>query len=77
MLWFPSLPLRSLPNDLVKEIGAQLEKVLKPGALFIQYTYGLHRKPTPPSAKLQWLHSKYIWLNVPPARVEVFRYVDA
>lgn len=72
-----SLPLRSLPNDLVKEIGIQLEKILKPGALFIQYTYGLHRKPTPPCAKLKWLHSKYIWLNVPPARVEVFRYVDA
>ncbi len=70
-----SLPLRSLPNATVNTIGEQVEKVLKKDGLFIQFTYTFYRKPSPPSPHLQWVYSKYIWLNVPPARVDVFRYV--
>jgi phospholipid N-methyltransferase len=70
-----SLPLRSLPAKTVQSIGAQLENILVTGGLYIQFTYSLHRSPLIPSPHLQWLKSEYIWLNIPPARVEVFRYV--
>lgn len=68
------LPLRSLPNKVVKEIGKQLEKVLVKNGCFIQFTYSLHRKPKPPTTKLHWLESKYIWRNLPPARIDIFSY---
>lgn len=69
-----SLPLRSLPNTTVNLIGEQLEKVLRKDGLFIQFTYSLYSKPLPPSPHLQWIYSKYIWLNLPPARVDIFRH---
>lgn len=69
-----SLPLRSLPNKVVKEIGKQIEKVMAKNSYFIQFTYSLHRKPKPPSPQLQWLESKYIWRNLPPARIDIFSY---
>jgi phosphatidylethanolamine/phosphatidyl-N-methylethanolamine N-methyltransferase len=69
-----SLPLRSLPENTVSLIGKELEKILKPNGLFIQFTYGLHSKPFPPSNKLKLLDSKHVWLNIPPARVEIFEY---
>lgn len=68
------LPLRSLPTATVQAIGQQIDTVLEPGGLYIQFTYSLHRTPLPPSPRLCWVHSEYIWLNLPPARVDVFRY---
>lgn len=68
------LPLRSLPPEVVHDIGLQIEKVLAKNGLYIQFTYGLWRIPFPPSPQLVWEHSDYIWWNVPPARVDVFRY---
>lgn len=71
-----SLPLRTLPKAAVEKIGNQLERILQKSGLFIQYTYGFYRKPLSPSPRLQWVYSKYIWLNFPPARIDIFRYVD-
>lgn len=68
------LPLRSLPTATVQAIGAELDNILTTGALYIQFTYSLHRTPLPPSPHLCWVHSEYIWWNLPPARVDVFRY---
>lgn len=70
-----SLPLRTLPQTVVKTIGKQVENVLKTDGLFIQFTYSFYTKPMPPSPRLQWIYSKYIWWNLPPARIDVFRYV--
>jgi len=69
-----SLPLRSLPKAVVKDIGEELDKVLTKDSLFIQFTYSLHRKPKAPSGRFHWIYSKYIWRNLPPARVDVFSY---
>lgn len=68
------LPLRSLPGDLVKEIGYELDKVMPKGSLFVQFTYCFHLKPKAPSPSLKWIRSKYIWRNLPPARIDLFRY---
>lgn len=68
------LPLRSLPDSVVQVIGTQLESVLTNDALYIQFTYSLYRAPFSPSAQLSCVHKEYIWRNLPPARVDVFRY---
>jgi phosphatidylethanolamine/phosphatidyl-N-methylethanolamine N-methyltransferase len=67
-----SLPLRSLPQATVKMIGKQIEQVLAPQGLFIQFTYGLFSKPRSPSMNLKCVYSKRVWRNPPPARVDVF-----
>lgn len=69
------LPLRSMSSDSVQKIGEELDKVLMPNGLFIQFTYGLFSKPLTPSPKLQFLRHQYILWNLPPARVDVFRHV--
>ena len=69
-----SLPLRSLPTPSVKEIGVEVEQVLKKGGLFIQYTYSLWGPPLSPSPKLKLIHHQWVWQNLPPARIDVFRY---
>lgn len=67
-----SLPLRSLPNTIVKTIGEQVEQILTPNGLFIQFTYGLLNKPLAPSPNMRCIFSQYVWWNLPPARVDVF-----
>ncbi len=70
------LPLRSLPKSTVDMIGSQLETLLLEGALYIQFTYSLYRQPLSPTSRLHCMHKEYIWRNFPPARVDVFHYVD-
>lgn len=69
-----SLPLRSLTDSVVQTIGQQIEQVLEPQGLYIQFTYSLLHKPEPPSPRLHHKRSHYVWWNLPPARVEVFGY---
>lgn len=67
-----SLPLRSLPEQTVKQIIEQLEKVLSEGGQYIHYTYSFTAHPTELSAAFKHQHSLRIWQNIPPAKVEVF-----
>lgn len=69
-----SLPLRSFSTETIKTIGEQLIDVLQPQGSFIQFTYNLFGKPLSPSDHFHLIHSKLIWQNLPPARVETFRY---
>ncbi len=71
-----SLPLLSLPGDLVKRIVHGVFEVLPAGAAMVQFTYG----PTPPVPRalregLQLVGERgpRIWRNVPPAVVWTFR----
>ncbi len=68
-----SLPLLSLPKDCVKRIISESERVLPKGGRFVQFTYNLKRDPAELGFKLM-RHVEYsrIWLNIPPARVDVF-----
>lgn len=67
-----SLPLRSIPKDKVELIAEELEKVLVPGSLFIQYTY---LKDHAIDVKgLKKIHSEWVLFNIPPARIDVFKY---
>ena len=68
-----SLPLRSLPKDVVSEIAASWVRVLQRGAQVAQFTYAPFRSSAWLRAGLQRISSVTVWANLPPARVEVFR----
>lgn len=69
-----SLPLKSLPKATVRRIGSELESILPKGATFIQFTYSLRCQAVDWAQDLTCLHSRTIWRNVPPARVNVFAW---
>ncbi len=69
------LPLLSMPIQIQREILTAAFDAVKPGGVYIQFTYG----PKPPVAEvvrtelgLSWTRSQKIWGNLPPARVYVF-----
>jgi phosphatidylethanolamine/phosphatidyl-N-methylethanolamine N-methyltransferase len=71
-----SLPLLSLPAEVVNDIVQGVFEALPPGAAMVQFTYG----PKPPvpqflrdRLRLQSTHGSRIWRNVPPAVVWTFR----
>ena len=70
------LPLLSIPNPVVEEILNASLAVLRPGGVFVQFTYG----PTPPipenlraKLRLSRRRGRKIWNNLPPARIYTFR----
>jgi phosphatidylethanolamine/phosphatidyl-N-methylethanolamine N-methyltransferase len=67
------LPLRSLPPEVAKNIGQSMEKVLKPHGLFIQFTYSWVKNHFSLPKTFHYAYSKRIFLNLPPARVDVFK----
>lgn len=69
---FSSLPLRSLPSDLVKEIVDQEYEILKPKGTIIQFTYDLRTRKTVLADKFRRIGSKIVVANFPPARVDAF-----
>jgi phosphatidylethanolamine/phosphatidyl-N-methylethanolamine N-methyltransferase len=71
-----SLPLLSMPADVVSAIVRGVFKALPDGAALVQFTYG----PKPPvplvlrgALHLGASHGPRIWRNVPPAVVWTFR----
>jgi phosphatidylethanolamine/phosphatidyl-N-methylethanolamine N-methyltransferase len=71
-----SLPLLSLPAEIVNGIVRSVFAALPPGGALVQFTYG----PTPPIPRplrdglgLSGSSSRRIWRNVPPAVVWTFR----
>ncbi len=65
-----SLPLRSLPDSLVIKIADELTKILGAGGTLIQFTYSLKAQYII-DIPMSQTNSKIIWLNIPPARVDV------
>jgi phosphatidylethanolamine/phosphatidyl-N-methylethanolamine N-methyltransferase len=70
-----SLPLLSLPAEVVNGIVAGIFEALPRGSALVQFTYG----PKPPIPRalrerlhLDGAHGKRIWRNVPPAVVWTF-----
>jgi len=75
-----SLPLLSLPAEIVNGIVQGVFEALPRGAALVQFTYG----PKPPvprglreSLRLEGVSGRRIWRNVPPAVVWTFRRSSA
>jgi phosphatidylethanolamine/phosphatidyl-N-methylethanolamine N-methyltransferase len=70
-----SLPLMTRPLQVRMRTLRGALKLLRPGAPFIQFTYAM-TAPIPPRPNSYALSaSPRIWLNLPPARVWVYRAV--
>lgn len=69
-----SLPMISLSNDEVRAIGAQICAVLERGGSLVQYTYQIALGHARVPGCLELVASNRVWINLPPARVEVYRH---
>ena len=67
-----SLPLKSIPDDIVNLIIDQMHKSLSENGIVIQFTYDLRPRRSPLLEKFKRIDSKLVLGNVPPARVDVF-----
>jgi phospholipid N-methyltransferase len=67
-----SLPLRSIPRESAGRIASAIQDFLCHGARLIQYTYDLRNGSTSWYERLGHVQSSVIWLNVPPARVDLY-----
>jgi phospholipid N-methyltransferase len=67
-----SLPLRSLPKKTTRQVLQSIDQLLVVGGRYIQFTYGLNQKQYSPLIHCEHIFSKWIWLNFPPARVDVW-----
>ena len=70
-----SLPLRSLPRPLVRQILDQIAEVSAPGTRFIQFSYALHDACAAPARGFERDDACLVWRNLPPARVDCYRDV--
>ena len=68
-----SLPLLNFPEEQAEALAQKIRAVLEPQGHWVQFTYRIH-KLRPRGASSFRLHdSRIVWLNLPPARVSVFR----
>lgn len=67
------LPLRSLPSTVVKAILAAVQHHLVASGLFVQFTYDLRASSKLPDMQIMHIASRFIWRNLPPARVDVYQ----
>jgi phospholipid N-methyltransferase len=67
-----SLPLRSLPKSITQTILNQIDSMLSKQGRYIQFTYSFTQDPSFALANFKHILSKRIWLNLPPARVDVW-----
>ena len=72
-----SLPLRSLPLSVVVRIIREVKRLLPADGTFIQYTYNLACDHYRPLDGFQRHATSVVWMNLPPARVDVFRPLPA
>lgn len=68
-----SLPLISLPENIVEKILSESESVLDKNGRFVQFTYNLNRDPNVMRFKnMQHKLNEKVFINLPPARVDAF-----
>jgi phosphatidylethanolamine/phosphatidyl-N-methylethanolamine N-methyltransferase len=68
-----SLPLRSLPPEVVTNILREVQLVLHKDGKLLQYTYNLRKTPHPCLSNFKRRHTTVVWANLPPARVDIFQ----
>jgi phosphatidylethanolamine/phosphatidyl-N-methylethanolamine N-methyltransferase len=71
-----SLPLRSLPENVVVTILQEIYHVLPQHGKLLQYTYDLRKTPHPWFSSFKRCRTSVVWANIPPARVDLFEKND-
>jgi phospholipid N-methyltransferase len=70
-----SIPLLLSEANERENILTEIEKVLEPGGYYIQYTYGFKKSAIELKQHFKKIYSTRVWLNLPPARVDVFQII--
>ncbi|MDB6067266.1 MAG: Ribosomal adenine methylase transferase [Pedosphaera sp.] len=70
---FSSLPLLNFEPRIAESLAKKIRALLPPEGKLVQYSYHLGNKQPKAAAHFHYVASKVIWLNVPPARVSVYR----
>jgi phosphatidylethanolamine/phosphatidyl-N-methylethanolamine N-methyltransferase len=68
-----SLPLFTKPLEQRRELLQEAHELMRPGAPFIQFTYAVVPPIPTQSGEYTASGSNRVWLNLPPARVWVYR----
>ena len=69
-----SLPLRSMPREVVQRILQRLPAISRPGTVFIQFTYHFRSSCRELPAGFERGRASVVWRNLPPARVDAFTF---
>lgn len=67
------LPFRSLPRAVVHGIIKQIDEILPPNGLMIQFTYDLSGRAMFLPHHFKRVSHKMVWSNLPPARVDIYQ----
>ncbi|MDR3076922.1 MAG: hypothetical protein LBU26_06440 [Synergistaceae bacterium] len=67
-----SLPFRSLPKGVSLSIMSEVERMLSPWGIFVQFTYAIVGEMPFIPRGFKKLRSRIVLFNVPPAKVEVY-----
>ena len=68
-----SLPLRNFKPHVANLIAQKIHGVLRPGGLWVQYSYHLAKKQHKGDHSFHLISSDVVWWNLPPARVCVYQ----
>lgn len=68
-----SLPLLTRPPEVRRKLVEQALDRMAPGGQFIQFSYSLLPPVTPVPGRFTVARSKWVMMNLPPARVYIYR----
>jgi phosphatidylethanolamine/phosphatidyl-N-methylethanolamine N-methyltransferase len=70
---FSSLPLMNFEPAAAEKLALMIRALLPPGGKLIQYSYHVANRQPKAASHFEFVASELIWLNIPPARVSVYR----
>ncbi|MGA3163365.1 MAG: methyltransferase domain-containing protein [Verrucomicrobiota bacterium] len=68
-----SLPLLNFPPEEAEALAGKILAILQHGGKWVQYSYHLGNERHKSATHFQRLASNIVWLNLPPARVNVYQ----
>jgi phosphatidylethanolamine/phosphatidyl-N-methylethanolamine N-methyltransferase len=70
---FSSLPLLNFEPELADSLARQIRGLLPANGKLVQWSYHIGNKQPKAAEHFRYVASQLVWLNVPPARVSVYR----
>lgn len=68
-----SLPLLNFEKELASQLTHTIQRMLGPDGKMVQFSYHLGTWKARTMPNLQYLTSRVVWFNLPPARVSVYQ----
>jgi len=68
-----SLPLLNFPEEQADALAKKIRVILEPRGRWVQYSYQIIKDRSRGGDQFQFVASKVMWFNLPPARVSVYQ----